>query len=66
MTCDSCVVRDSPLQSALDLPALGYTEGSAGERGVRLFDAIAGGALTLQRLQQAEREAVEALAELYD
>ena len=56
-------MRNPPVQAALDLPALGFAEGSAGERGVRLFDDIAGGTLTLQRLQQAEMEAIDALGE---
>lgn len=60
------MIFNLPVQAALDLPALGFVEGSAGERGVRLFDAIAGGTMTLQRLQQAEREAIEALAQFDD
>ena len=55
---------DTPsIQSALDLPSLGFTEGSAGERAVRLFDAIASGKLSLQQLQQAEAAQMAALAQ---
>jgi hypothetical protein len=55
---------DTPsIQSALDLPSLGFTEGSAGERAVRLFDAIASGKLSLQQLQQAEVAQIAALAQ---
>ena len=50
------------IQAALDLPSLGFSEGSPGERGVRLFDAIADGRLSIQQLQQAENAALEALA----
>ena len=49
------------LQAALDLPALGLAEGSADEGGVRLFDAIAVGAMTLNRLHQEEMEARRSL-----
>ena len=48
------------IQAALDLPSLGFSEGSPGERGAKLFDAIAGGRLSLHQLQQAETAALEA------
>jgi len=50
------------IQAALDLPSLGFSEGSPGERGVRLWDAIADGRLSIQQLQQAEDAALRALA----
>ncbi len=47
------------IQAALDLPSLGFSVGSPGERGV---DAIADGRLSMQQLQQAENAALQALA----
>jgi hypothetical protein len=50
------------IQAALDLPSLGFSQGSPGERGVRLLDAIAEGRLGVKQLQQAEDAALRALA----
>ncbi len=49
------------IQTALIVPSLGFSQGSPRERGVRLFDAIVGGKLSMHQLQQAETAALNAL-----
>ena len=49
------------IQTALIVPSLGFSQGSPGERGVRLFDTIVGGKLSMHQLQQAETAALNAL-----
>ena len=50
------------IQSALDLPSLGFSQGTPGQRSERLFDAIVSGKLSMSRLLQAESAMMEDLA----
>lgn len=50
------------IQSALDLPSLGFSEGTPGQRSERLFDAILSGKLSMSQLLQAESAMMNDLA----
>jgi hypothetical protein len=50
------------IQSALDLPSLGFSQGTPGQRSERLFDAILSGKLSMSQLLQAESAMMNDLA----